>query len=106
MAVVQAVLICGSYMWVMFPFIGRTLGVFRHWMVFWLTGLQLIWQVCGSCLYPPLVEDIEKAGLEEVEKYVVRHYNTVSKIIATRSIMYLCLAAVRLPGVWVSKRWC
>ena len=43
-------------------------------------GRDRIW------VYPPLEEVIEEAGLQEVETYVSRRYNTVAQFILTRTI--------------------
>ena len=40
-AVLQAVLLSGSETWVMYPFIGRTLGGFHHRVAYGLMGRQL-----------------------------------------------------------------
>ena len=43
--------------------------------------------------------------LQEVETYVYRRQNTATQFIATRPIMDLCLAAERITGTQVSRRW-
>ena len=45
-----------------------------------------------------------EAVMQEVETYVARRHKTVTKYIATRPIMDLCLTAVRRPGARVLKR--
>ena len=54
---------------------------------------------------PPSEEVIWESGLEEVEEYVLRRYNTVAQYIAMRSILDLCEEAVRKLGTQVSKRF-
>ena len=45
------------------------------------------------------------AGLQEVNTYVSSRKNTVLQYIATRPIMYLCLASKRRPGPRVEMQW-
>ena len=60
----------------------------------------------GTCLYPPLEEEISEAGVQEVDTYVTLRQNTVAKFIAVRPIMDLCLEAARRTGDQVSnRRW-
>ena len=47
-----------------------------------------------------------EAGLHEVETYVSRRQNTVSRYIVTRSIVYLHISVERRPGTRVSKKPC
>ena len=42
-------------------------------------------------------------GLEEIGVYIARRHNMVAYYIATRSIMDLCLAAERNPGLLLSR---
>ena len=44
-------------------------------------------------------------GLEEVDKYVALHQNTILQFIANRLIMDLCLEADRRPGLQVFCQW-
>ena len=44
------------------------------------------------------------AGLEEVERYVVRHQNTIAKYIATRLILEPCLQAEQKSEDQVARR--
>ena len=46
-----------------------------------------------------------EAGLQEVETYVYRLQNKVAQYIATRPIMYLCMAAKRRQGPRVATQW-
>ena len=48
---------------------------------------------------------MSEAGMQEVETYVSRRQNTVAQFIATRPIMDLCLAAERIPGPRIYKKW-
>ena len=45
------------------------------------------------------------AGVQEVETYVARRQNTVTKFIVTRTIIDLCLVEAWRPGAWVLKQW-
>ena len=46
-----------------------------------------------------------EAGLREVGTYVYLFHNTAAQFITTRPIVDLCLAAERMPGSRVTKRW-
>ena len=46
-----------------------------------------------------------EAGLQEVETYFSFHHNIVAQFITTRPIIDRCLAAEKIPGPRVSKRW-
>ena len=46
-----------------------------------------------------------EVGLQEVETYVSRRQNMVAKFIATRTIIYLCLAAEQRLGPMISMWW-
>ena len=54
--------------------------------------------------YPPLVEEMEEAGLREVETYAYRRQNTVAQFITTMRIIELCLEEERRPGSRVSNQ--
>ena len=98
LAVVQAVLMYGSDTWVMKLRIGRVLGRFQHRVACKITG-QKHWRGRdGRWVYPPLAEDMDEVGLQEVDTYFSRSQNIASQFIVTRPIMYLCLAAERRPG--------
>ena len=66
-AVVQAVMLYGSEMWVMKPRIGRVWGRFHHRVDRRLTGRQPCRGRYGGWLYPPLLDAIAEAVLQEVE---------------------------------------
>ena len=71
----------------MTPCMRRDLGglhnrVFQQIMVW-----QLRRRLDGRCEYPPLVEVMLLADLEEVEKYILRIHNTAAQYIMTRPIM-------------------
>ena len=59
--VVQAVILCGSDMWVMTPRIGIVLGGFHHRVSHRLTGRQPRRGQDGGWLYPLLEEAIPEA---------------------------------------------
>ena len=46
-----------------------------------------------------------EAGLQEVDTYDPHLQNTVTKFIATRAIMYLCLEEEWIPVSSVTKQW-
>ena len=48
---------------------------------------------------------MEEAGFEDMGEYVLKRHNMSAQYIVTRPIMDLCKETVRMPGVWVAKRW-
>ena len=46
-----------------------------------------------------------EAGVQKVDTYISQRQNNVTKFIATRPIMDLCLAAARHPGYRVLNWW-
>ena len=82
----------------MSPRIGKTLGGFNHWVVRRLTGRMPHRNLDGTWAYNPLEESIDEAVVQEVYTYTTHGQNTVTKFIATRPIMDLCLATARRPG--------
>ena len=66
-AVVQVVHLYGSETWVMFPFIGTTLGGFHHRVARRLMGRQIRRVLDGTWVYPPLAEVMTKAVLQKVD---------------------------------------
>ena len=96
--VVKAVIIYRLETRVMSPRIGKTLGGFNHWVVRRLTGRMPHRNLDGTWAYNPLEESIDEAVVQEVYTYTTHGQNTVTKFIATRPIMDLCLAAARRPG--------
>ena len=77
----------------MCPRIGRTLGGFHHRVALPLANIHPRRVMTGRWVYPLLDEAITAVGMEEVEKYVLRHQNTVAQYITTWLILELCLAA-------------
>ena len=76
MAVLHEVLLYGSETWVTSLQIGRTMGGFHHRLYRRLTGWQLCMGLYGMWFYPPLVETMVEAGIQEVDTYVYRFHNT------------------------------
>ena len=103
-AVVQVVLLYGSETWETTPWIGRLFGRFHHRVALRMTGWKPWRRKDGRCMYPPLAEAMEEAGLQDVENYISHFQNTVAQFIDTRPIMDLCLAEERCPGSRVNNR--
>ena len=59
----------------------------------------------GSWNYPPLVEVMQEAWLEEMWVYIGRRHNMVAQYISTRPILNPFPEAERSPGERVTKRW-
>ena len=103
-AVVQAVLLFGSEMWVVTPHVSRTLGGFQH-----RGRPPADWESASAAArrrmgVPPPGGTMREAGLEEVEEYIAWRQHTVTQYIATRPILDLCEEAKRRPGTQISKR--
>ena len=97
-AVVKAVLLFGSEMWVLTPHTVRTMRVLQHRVSRRLTGKQLRQLPGGGWEYPPLGEAMWDAGLEEVKEYILQRKNTVIQFNATRTILDLCEEEMRQTG--------
>ena len=104
-AVVKSVLLYGLENWVLTPHMHRLLGGFHHKLDRRLTGRQPRKGQDGGWVYPPLVDAMAEAGLQEVETYVSRRQNTMAQYIVTRPIMELHLAVKQRPGPRVAIRW-
>ena len=104
-ALVQAVLLFVSEMWVVTPRIGRTRGGFQRYLALHLTGKQLKRYVDGNWRYSPVSADMAEAGLEEVKTYISHCQITVAHYITTRPIVDLCLETDQHPQVRVYERW-
>ena len=55
--------------------------------------------------YSLLEEDVQEAGLEMIETYIITNQKTTSQYIATSPILELYLAVERHPGLQVPKWW-
>ena len=102
---VQATFLFCIESWVMFPWIGRTLGSFHHRLDQRLEKFQPNKDVAGRLLYLPLDAAMKAVGMEQVEMYVLRFQNTAAHYIPTWAILELYLAAEKSPGAQVLIRW-
>ena len=73
------------------PWIVRTLGGFHHRATCRLETMQPKIYVTVRWIYILLYAAMEAVGLEDVETYILRHQNTSTKNINTRTILELCL---------------
>ena len=91
MAVVQSVLLLGSYLWVVTPNILRLMGNIHNWVVQRITGRM---PQCrnGRWYYPTIGERLPEAGLETVGEYISCLHTSVTQYITTRSIFDLVVA--------------
>ena len=105
MAVVQAVLLFGSEMWVMNPRLEKSLEDFHHRSVQRMTVMVPRRQRDGTWVDPPIGAALETVGLDEIGVYIACLHNTVAQYIGTHPIMDLCLAEERNPGLQISKLW-
>ena len=104
-ALVKAVLIFGSEMWVLNPRMEQALSSFHHRVARRIIGRKLRRWGEGGWDYPPLESAIEEAGSEEIGVYIQKMQNMVAQYIATQPILDLCEQAVQRPAAWVSWRW-
>ena len=58
--------------------------------------LERIWD------YPLVETEMNEAGLEEMEEYVLIWHNTIAQYIATRLILDLCDKTIRMTGTTCS----
>ena len=70
--VVQSVLLFGSEMWVMDTRLLRDMGTFYNQVSCYIIIRQHRRQPDRSWVYPPIVEDMEEAGLWSVEEYITQ----------------------------------
>ena len=95
----KAVLLFVSKTWVVYPHLGKALVRFHHRAVRLVTGMGTKHQREMTWVYPPIVEALVIAGLDEIGVYITRSHNTVVQYIVTCTIMELCLAEKRRPGM-------
>ena len=88
-AVVQAVILFGSEMWVMNPCMGRALGSFQHRVARRIMGRHPKIREDGGWKYPPLETEMGEAGFEDMGAYVLKRQNAFAQCIMTRMIMDL-----------------
>ena len=74
--VVQAVILCGSELWVMYPQIGKALVSFHHWVIWRLTRQIPHQNGDRTWTSPPLWEAMAEVGPKEIVIYVTRCQNT------------------------------
>ena len=65
-------------------------------------GMKPKRDMAGRWEYPPLYAEMAAVVIDEVEKYVLRHQNTIAQYITTRTILEVCLVEEHHPGSWVS----
>ena len=78
LVVVQSFMLCGLETWVLTPRMKRVLGGLHYRVARRLTGRQPRRGQERVWVYPPLEDEMEEAGLQEVETYVSRCHNTVT----------------------------
>ena len=93
-----------SYTWVVIPCMARTLGGFHHCVVWRIAGKPHKRFLYGGWEYPPIVEALREAGIKELYVYIPQRHKMVAHLIATQTIMNLCMEAKRRPGDRVAKR--
>ena len=104
-AVVQAVLLFGSEMWVVTPRMEKALLGFHHREVRRMAGMVHGRQLNRAWVYPPIGAVLETVLLEDIKVYIYRHQNMVAQYIVTCTIMDLCLAAYWRLGMRILHRW-
>ena len=104
-AVVHAVLVFGSEMWVPTPRMGQALGSFQHRVVRQIMGRQPRRRKEGGWEYTPRASEMEEVGFKEIRVYILKRQNTHAQYIAMQPILNLCKRLVRTLEAWVSRRW-
>ena len=105
MAVVQEVLFFGSKTWVMNPWLDKSLKGFHHRAVRHMLDMVPRRQQDGTWVYKTIGEALTMTGLEYIWVNIDRHQNMIVKYIVTHTIMGLCMAAERKPGLLLYRRW-
>ena len=78
-ALVHAVLIFWSEMWVRNPRMGRALGMFQNGVAMRITGINTGKLEEGGWEYPPLMAAMEEAGFAEIGVYILKWHNTFAQ---------------------------
>ena len=91
MAVVQAVPLFGSEMWVVTPRVEKSLTGFHHRSVRWMADMVPRRQQDSTEVYPPIGAALVMVGIYNIRVYIAFCQNTVVRYIATCPIMDLCL---------------
>ena len=105
LAVLQAVLLFGSNMWVLTPRLEKSLEGFLHQLVQSMLGMGPKLQQGGTWVYPLIGVALEIVRLDDIGVYISRLQNMVTQYIATLPIMDLCLEEERKPGMRLSSKW-
>ena len=88
------------------PGLEKSLEGFRHQSVRQMAGMGPKRQRDGAWVYTTIRAGLEMLRLEEIGVYTARHQKTFAQYIATRTIVDLCLAANRNPGLCLyMQRW-
>ena len=85
--------------------IRQTLVGFHYRVERHLEGMQNKRDMVGLWECLPLDEVIEAVGIEEVDTYILRRQNPITKYIVTHLILELFMAAERWPGARVTWSW-
>ena len=101
-AVVHVVIIFGLDMLVMNPRMGRALEGFQHKVHRRITGRKPHRFLERSWEHPLLETEIQEAGFEDVEAYVLRRQNMFTQYIVMRTIVDLCEETLQMPVTWVA----
>ena len=89
----------GSETWVMNPRMENSLDGFYHWAVRQMVGMVSKRQLDGKWVYPSIGVVLETVELDNIWLYITFYQNTVAQYIGTHTILDLCLAAERKPGL-------
>ena len=99
------VLLFGLETWLLTPFMGRALGGFQYQVAQQLKWRLPRWKNDRKWNYTSEVAAREVAGLQTIGEYIRRWQNTVTKYIATLSLIDLCEGLERALGERVGIRW-
>ena len=96
--VVQSKIIFRSDTWVVTPQMMRTLGGLHNWVVWTIMGKLPKQRSDWGWEYPPIMEALREAVIEEFGVYIKQRQNTVVQFIYTRTIMEIFLESESHPG--------
>ena len=104
-AVVQAVLLFWSEIWVLSLLLEKSVVGFYHRVAWRMAGMGPKCHRYRTWVYPSIGAELVMVVLDYIGVYIARRQNMVAQYIATHTIMDSCLAAERKPVMRLSRRW-
>ena len=83
----------------------KALDRFHHWEARQITGMTATRGVGRKWEYPPVVAELESAGLHPIMEYIRKWQATISEKVTCCPIYELCVEAERRLGTSRRMRW-